>query len=593
MPTRNSASAQTTDETTSFQRRDQQQQQQQVASDVVAIKEGADLDLSCPIVVPSDDMIISWTCDNEPANIRSSRIHVTDMGKLRIRSAKLGDSCNYRCEAADGFGTLSVIIKVIIVDKKLIDKLNHRHNKTLSSSSQRQVGTKASSANQQPESIATTNLTQDHQNDSTPSKRTHKATSLGTQTNAHSGTQLEPTLDVQIEPSVLRIQKNRTFSLECRVRHQSSDTSSQHARQQPQIIWLKELIGSKPDSLSEAHERNLISIDNVYYHSLNWPRSITHSNGSSTTSSALLIRHSNLIHSGKYMCFAGYPPYLMSPRLRLGFEAGHEQNREKLPLAPRYKIATAEVRVTNDEGPEEEEEAGVGLKSGDQATSLTPSGGSYTRRTQKYLLVSMVSTNNWKRNLIIIMTVFCAVLYVAKIFHVKYTTNRDSKSAGEVVHRVVDKNSSCHDNNSNWIDTTTQTSRLVGQQSTIDVDSSTTVAAKQLLQLSSVVEKLQHSRPINNSPLRGVKSNSVPNMLLSIQPSTKSDLQSKNNLHRLKQSQPLARIPSAKSDIRSSDDHMNDEHPYSEISDRFMMANNSEQGYYKVPIRRDKAVNLC
>lgn len=82
------------------------------------IKEGEDLDLPCPVQAPNiKDIVFTWTCDDEPANLRSSRIQITENGKLRILSAKVNDSCNYRCESANGFGTWSFYVRLTVVAK--------------------------------------------------------------------------------------------------------------------------------------------------------------------------------------------------------------------------------------------------------------------------------------------------------------------------------------------------------------------------------------------------------------------------------------------------------------------------------------------
>lgn len=303
---------------------------------MVALKEGADLDLSCPIVVDNEDLIISWTCNNEPANIRSSRIHVTDSGVLRIRSAKLGDSCNYRCEAADGYGTLSMIVKVVIVDTKLVKKLaqqqQQHQNQTLATQQQQLKKTLPQGATQQRANSFIIQQQQHQHNNNDPTRpfNDHQP---------QAAEQQEPSLEIEIVPPVIHVKKNHTFSLECKVRHSASAA--------PQIIWLKEFIGRKPDSLSEAHEQNLVVIDNVYYHSLNWPRSIT--NWSNSANSALLVRQSNHVHSGHYICFAGYAPTIMSSRT-LTFNQTQQAsndvagiNHQKRSL--RYKMAIAEVQV--------------------------------------------------------------------------------------------------------------------------------------------------------------------------------------------------------------------------------------------------------
>lgn len=347
--------------------------------DVVAIKEGGDLDLNCPIVVHNEDMIISWTCDDEPANIRSSRIHVTDSGKLRIHSAKVGDSCNYRCEAADGFGTLSVVIKVIIVDRRLVDEMTKRANASMSDAQSRH---KSPADLQQP--VA-------HQQQKT--------------TSSHPKSQLDNGLDIEmhIEPSQLQVNKNRSFSLECRIRHDPNPVP-------PQIIWLKEYIGAPIDSLDEAIDKNLLAIDGVYYHSLNWPRT-SYVQKSSIASSALLVKQANYVHSGRYACFAGYPASIMNLHFNNSISnsstataTSTDPNNTPRP-SMRYKIAQALVKVDDKEGE-------LNYKS--SINYISKAEPSRDPHKPGNILVNVVSSNTWIRNLTVILLVFCISLTMFK-----------------------------------------------------------------------------------------------------------------------------------------------------------------------------------
>lgn len=369
-------------------------------ADVIAIKEGADLDLVCPILVSQEDMIISWTCDDEPANIRSSRIHITDSGKLRIKSAKVGDSCNYRCEAADGFGTISVIIKVIIVDKRLMELLS-RQNQT------NQLATKQ---HQQEYNSQSTQLAS-NDNDHISNTQTNSEQSLTKTSPQHSKLDFE----VAIEPSQIEVKKNRTFSLECRIKHAQN-------LKVPQIIWLKEFIGKKPDSLSDAHERNLVVIEDVYYHSLNWPRSITYTKKSASANSALLVRQANFVHSGRYICFAGHPPYILSSNYTSSTtespsiteqSSSPSNNDDNQPKRMKYRWAQAIVKVDDPEGAENHR---LSLES----ENLT-SGGWKQGSNQRNLLLSVFTTNSWARNLTASLLILSALLYAAKLIYFKYT----------------------------------------------------------------------------------------------------------------------------------------------------------------------------
>lgn len=155
---------------------------------------------------------------------------------------------------------------------------------------------------------------------------------------------------IDIFPKEITLKKNQTFSLECKVKH-SPQVSA------PQIIWLKELNGNKPSSLSEAHERNLILIDNVYYHTLNWPKSIQRK--SSSTNSALLVRNSSLAHSGRYVCLAGYPPSIMSSNLS-------SSNDER---SFNYQMAKSRVLVVNLSGTKGNFIENYGLKDSSSSSS--------------------------------------------------------------------------------------------------------------------------------------------------------------------------------------------------------------------------------
>lgn len=392
-------------------------------ADVIAVKEGADLDLSCPIVVPNEDMVISWMCDNEPANIRSSRIHITDSGKLRIKLAKVGDSCNYRCETANGFGTVSVIIKVIIVDKRLMEQLtkqnqtnyhstnnNARPKHTLSEIHSNSDGRKSDTTSGQsslssdgiPSSVVTANEVGD----------VHETTA--------SKEEQQDDLEVRVEPEVVNVDKNRTFSLECRANHAPNQKA-------PQIIWLKQYNGRKPNSLSEALDQNLVTVDNVYYYSLNWPRSITFSKRSAGANSALLVRQASFVHSGRYVCFAGYPPYTMSSNLT-SITQPRSGNQINHPL--KYKMAMATVHVNDLEG---EASHRLALETANVNQWF---GGVQQQQQQKSLLYSIVSDNSWTRNLTLTLILLCGILYAIKLIHVRYRSgakkrpNRTVASAG-------------------------------------------------------------------------------------------------------------------------------------------------------------------
>jgi len=429
-----------------------QEQQQQVAADVIAIKEGADLDLSCPIVVQNEDMIISWTCDNEPANIRSSRIHVTDSGKLRIRSAKIGDSCNYRCEAADGYGTLSVIIKVLIVDKKLMEELSTRDRAVPAN------GT--GSADIVADSNRTTSRRR-HELDDGRGKAGQKQRQSSApqksieQTSATNTNSSNNDIEIYIEPAQVRVAKNKTFNLECRVVPPTINTSSladgvSPQLPAPQIIWLKEFIGPKPSSLPDALEQNLILLDDVYYHSLNWPRSITYSQKSTGSSSALLIRQSSYIHSGRYVCFAGYPPPSMATSLvsrGTSEQQDTSSGTSSVRLMPtsfrpfRYKLARAVVEVDDEEGRAKSNSAFKysGLRAADTdeqlPMGLSPQTTSLDRTKSQTksdnLFMRVITNNSWMRNLTITVTLLSALIIIIQFirFRMGYKLARRSSIA--------------------------------------------------------------------------------------------------------------------------------------------------------------------
>lgn len=396
----------------------------QVAGDIIAIKEGANLDLSCPIVVQDEDMIISWTCENEPANIRSSRIHVTDSGKLRIVSARAGDSCNYRCEAANGFGTLSVVIKVIIVEKRLIDQLTLRNGQNSNEMShgernQHKSRTSITTPIMMSKSTAQTPL---------PHAPRVDVTVLNTSSLAS-----ETDIEMHIEPSKISVHKNLTFSLECRIKYAPYIVL-------PQILWLKEAMGPKPASLADALEQNLILLEDVYYHSLNWPRSVTYSNKSLTASSALLIRQSSYVHSGRYVCLAGYPSAIMNLQLNRANPGAATTQIEpissvsehmKSPL--KYKIAHALVEVDDTEG-----------KFNYQLSLNNLIGGK--RPENSSLLMSVISSNSWMRNLTILLCLCCSILMLHKLVQLSKRSNKTNTtvsnfSAGENLTRPKENQS--------------------------------------------------------------------------------------------------------------------------------------------------------
>lgn len=413
-------------------------------ADVIAIREGADLDLNCPIVLQNEDMIISWTCENQLANVRSSRIQVTETGKLRIRSARLGDSCNYQCEAADGFASLSVIIKVIIVDKQMMDQIGHQ-NQTAPAGA---VGPlKPVTVNQSQQPVGQPNNKPPTFVDERKLAPPDQGASLyGAHSDISSDRKLKvdeqgrpADLEVRIAPELVHVDRNRAFRLECRVKHAPHLVA-------PQIVWLKEFIGHQPESLREAHELNLVLIDNVYYHSLNWPRSNTYSQNSATAHSVLLVRHSNFVHSGGYICFAGYPPAIMSFNLSLaGGSATDDQDPtatttmitsqvasgksetlvRNVPSARgllKYKMAVARVQVNDEEG-ETKHRHMVG------ASSANTSGP--WKLPERNSLAQAILTNSWKRNLAASLLVLCVILCVSKFVYTRYCLKKTlTKSRG-------------------------------------------------------------------------------------------------------------------------------------------------------------------
>ena len=418
--------------------------------DIIAIKEGGDLDLSCPIVVRNEDMIISWTCDDEPANIRSSRIHVTDSGKLRIHSAKVGDSCDYRCEAANGFGTLSVVIKVIIVDRRLIDQLTRRTS-----------GQNVTQHQSLPLPQAPINIEQGSDSDKTisskPPTNVAKVTPVSPilwSPNSSSGRIDEPIgirpesepnlgaqsdkdseIEMQIEPAKVSVSKNLTFSLECRIKYSPHPVA-------PQIIWLKEFIGPKPVSIQDSMEQNLILLEDVYYHSLNWPRSVIYSNKSRAASSALLIRQSNYVHSGRYVCLAGYPPAISNLHFNRSILSGEPSalanaqalsNDNPVPIVKspiKYKTAQAYVEVDDKEGKV------------NYQLSLDKLVNNKRQKTSN-LFMSVISNNSWMRNLTIALMLLCSVLALLKYIHLirhPKTSRHSSKLSGSNSVRLSQSN---------------------------------------------------------------------------------------------------------------------------------------------------------
>lgn len=382
-------------------------------------------------MVQNEDMIISWTCDNEPANIRSSRIHVTDSGKLRIRSAKVGDSCNYRCEAADGFGTLSVIIKVVIVDKRLMEQLARQRNQTVTTNGRQQLNNNNNNNSlAKPKSIgksANTSSSRDHSSglvDDEPARQgddtnEQHAASGANDKLARAGQVAD--LEVQVEPANVHVGKNKTFNLECRIKYSPNLLA-------PQIIWLKEFIGPKPSSLADALEHNLIVLDDVYYHSLNWPRSINYSHKSAGANSALLVRQSSFVHSGRYVCFAGYPPSLMAANLNsiasssvtqlpsTTLATSHLVASSHRPMSSfrslKYKMAQAIVKVDDEEG---ESNHKLLLES-----------------SQRYhgpsSILNIIASNSWIICLTIVLLLVCSVVLVMKFIQFRQNLQKTNNN---------------------------------------------------------------------------------------------------------------------------------------------------------------------
>lgn len=411
-------------------------------ADVIALKEGADLDLNCPIEVPQDDLIISWTCNDEPANIRSSRIRVTDSGNLRIYSAKVGDSCDYRCETAGGFGTISVVIKVIIVDKSMLDKMP-RKNSTLYSTS----------ANEKPDKHAPTQSVNYGKRDPSP------PTSMP-ETSDDKNAITRDQMEIQLEPSEVHIDRNRTFGLECKVKHAPQITMA------PQIIWLKELTGSKPATLSEAHERNIILIDNGFYHTLNWPKSITQRRRSSSTNSALLVRQANSVHSGRYICLAGYPPTIMGSNLTFAASASpistrYVNGQKWAPSHFDYKMAASIVKVRD---------ANAQL-----ASSVDSSQGGHSED----LSLDLMPTNGLVIFALILVLVFmlCIVLVLAFFFPIH-------KNIIDCFRGRLQRNNKSRDN-------------AIVESNVIARD--TTIESGHELYSSPLAIKVEHSHPMNQS----------------------------------------------------------------------------------------------
>ena len=422
----------------------------EVSADTVAIKEGADLDLSCPIVVQNEDMIISWSCFDEPANIRSSRIHVTDSGKLRIRSAKVGDSCNYRCEAADGHGTLSIIIKVIVVDRHLMEQLAQQRGRAAAAPAEANqtqpsvsVDISPAAGGGQPRSGGHEQAGQSNSHRArlsaargALSPRLAAPNSVGVRMDEQLRARNSSDIEMVIEPAEVHVARNKTFNLECRVMQSGASPGSRWPA--PQIIWLKEFAGPRPNSTAEALEQNLIQLDGTYYHSLNWPRSITYSHRSTGLSSALLIRNSNYLHSGNYACFAGYPPpsttSLMSTLEMSNPSPGGPGARPKSLVATemtsfkpkRYKIVQAKVRVDDDEGEARLRAAshvGDNLQFDRSLPVDEPTGGSLkwslknndSNNKSAGLLSRAATSNSWLTNVAIAMTLLCTLIIIVKL----------------------------------------------------------------------------------------------------------------------------------------------------------------------------------
>lgn len=283
---------------------------------VVAVAMGDDLDLPCPVDVSNTDgVVFTWTCNDNLASLRSSRIQVTEDGMLRIQSARIGDACNYRCEAADGFGTLSFYVRVNVVDLSS----NKSHNKS------QQIDTRYS------------------QNPRTQSM-------IGQRT-----AQLQR-LSVQVDPTNTTVTEGKSFMLNCQIDFQTVSTVENNidlnVRRQmqpeqrekiirdslrntspPSIQWLKQYAGQQPVSVEGVHESNLIVIDNIYYYQLAWPRIDNDKSLLGYKRSTLYVRDANQSHSGKYVCLAARHELI---------SARSSETSKKL----NYEMAHATVQVT-------------------------------------------------------------------------------------------------------------------------------------------------------------------------------------------------------------------------------------------------------
>lgn len=166
--------------------------------------------------------------------------------------------------------------------------------------------------------------------------------------------------------------------------------------------------------------------------SLNWPRSVTYSNKSRSASSALLIRQSNYVHSGRYACLAGYPSAISNlhfnrsilseePPTPASAQALSNDNAAPIVKSPlKYKIAQAYVEVDDKEGKV------------NYQMSLDKLVNNKRQKTSN-LFMSVISNNSWMRNLTIAIMLLCSMLALLKFIHLTMqpkTSGHDSKMSG-------------------------------------------------------------------------------------------------------------------------------------------------------------------
>lgn len=158
------------------------------------------------------------------------------------------------------------------------------------------------------------------------------------------------------------------------------------------------------------------------------------------------MRHSNYVHTGRYVCLAGYPSTLVSLQRDSGgsssssSSSGGEDQMDidelsrdatrraaatsRSPL--NYKLAQAQVLVDDNEGLLQYQLA------------LRASHGKRQEPTTGNFLANMISSNTWIRNVTILLIISCGILALIKLIQIKrQKTTRKTHDGSHYTSNVV------------------------------------------------------------------------------------------------------------------------------------------------------------